>query len=115
MLGKAKWANPHPDNSVYTPCEVSNFLGPSARVCMKMAGKVKSDRGPLHDLLSGREPDIVFPHVRDFSRLVKGRISPGQQNDGFHTYFYVSGAKENPSEEFIIRLVVPTPFLRRTL
>ncbi|PIL28670.1 hypothetical protein GSI_08714 [Ganoderma sinense ZZ0214-1] len=113
----AKWLNPPDGTAVYTPSEVSQYLGPSARVCLRKAGTPKTEDGPRHDLLMGSEPDIVFPLVRDLPQLLRGRVSSDEQYDGFHRYFFVVSppGRSNPHNAFDVSLVVPTLFLRQTL
>ncbi|KAI1786234.1 hypothetical protein LXA43DRAFT_1034721 [Ganoderma leucocontextum] len=116
-LGRPGWVNPSPGSAVYTPVEVFDLLGPSPRTCMRMAGRVKSQDGPLVDFADYLALPALMSDLETVLRTVSSRQAPPDcyygDNNVDHVFFLYNARGSNPNyddaPQFCYAHGVPAP------
>ena len=104
------------EGTTYSPVELFDLLGPSARTCF--SDYIKSGRGYEFDLCDDLDPSELLLDTQKLLRFVaSGNIPEGQQGSTFHRFFFGSLSKgySNPIGGPKFTYNVPTFFLRGVL
>ena len=116
-LQQPGWAHPPPGISYYTPIELFDLIGPSARACIG-SPVVKSQNGPQADFADYLDLPALSSELESVLHMV---YSPGTPRSSYEAnelarIFLLSNAgRPNPNLWATFHYSVPTLFLCRTL
>ncbi|KAM5546204.1 hypothetical protein V8D89_000330 [Ganoderma adspersum] len=111
------WANPPPGISYYTPVELFDILGPSARACMGPP-VVKSQHGPQADFADYLSLPTLSSDLESVLHMVYSPGTPRGSYEENHLdciFFLSNAGRPNPNLWPKFDYSVPTLFLCRTL
>ena len=97
----------------YSPLEIFDILGPSARMCFSRKNlRIKSDQGPAFDF-KDFGPQQLFYDPESFIRAVKVGDVDLQESPTCHRFFFASNSRpSNPVAYPRLSYDVPMLFLR---
>jgi hypothetical protein len=101
------------DDDQYSPMELFEILGPSARACFEP--RPRSGNGLSVDFDDLQPWELLCDLGKLVTALKTGNLSTLDQATIFHRFFYGSNTKANPVEAPSFSYVVPTSFLRSLL
>ena len=116
-LQQPAWANPPPGISYYTPVELFDLIGPSARACIG-SPVVKSQNGPQADFADYLDLPALSSELESVLHMV---YSPGTPRSSYEAneldriFFLSNAGRPNPNLWATFHYSVPTLFLCRTL
>ena len=116
-LQQPGWAHPPPGISYYTPIELFDLIGPSARACIG-SPVVKSQNGPQADFADYLDLPALSSDLESVLHMV---YSPGtprgsyEANELDRIFFLSNAGRPNPNLWPTFHYSVPTLFLCRTL